>query len=145
MMAVAERLYTPELLGLAVSLADYPADPSFPFHGSARSRSCGSTLEGDFALDSEGRIAGIGLRVRACAVGQAAAAIFAQAALGRSAEDIAAGHEALAVWLAEGGEPPDWPGISALAEARAFPGRHGAIMLPWTAAREALSSKSAEG
>ena len=144
-MAAAERLYKPELLGLAVSLADYPADPSLPLHGSARSRSCGSTLEGDFAIDAEGRIDRIGLRVRACAVGQAAAAIFAQAARGRGAVEVAAAHEALAAWLAEGGEPPDWPGIAALAEARGFPGRHGAIMLPWTAAREALSSKSTEG
>ena len=139
-MAGAERLYTPELLGLAVSLADYPADPALPLHGSARSRSCGSTLEGDFALDAEGRIERLGLRVRACAVGQAAAAIFARAASGRDAAEIEAAHAVLAAWLAEGGNPPDWPGIAALAEARGFPARHGAIMLPWTAARDALSS-----
>jgi hypothetical protein len=34
---------------------------------------------------------------------------------------------------------PDWPGLAAIAPAREFPGRHGAIMLPWTAARDALS------
>ena len=145
MMAVAERLYTPELLGLAVSLANYPADPNLPFHGSARSRSCGSTLEGDFALDAEGRIERIGLRVRACAVGQAAAAIFAQAAEGRTASEIEAAGDAIGAWLGEGGEAPTWPGIGALAEARGFAARHGAIMLPWTAARDALSSKSADG
>ena len=143
-MAVAERLYTPELLGLAVSLADYPADPTLPFHGSARSRSCGSTLDADLALDGESRIEALGLRVRACAVGQAAAAIFAKAAQGRTAGEIEAAGDAIAVWLAEGGQAPDWPGIAALAEARGFPGRHGAIMLPWTAARDALSSKSAD-
>jgi len=139
-MAGAERLYTPELLGLAVALADYPADPDLPLHGAARSKSCGSTLEADLALDAEGRIERLGLRVRACAVGQAAAAIFARAASGRGAEDIAAAHGALATWLAAGGELPDWPGIAALIEARGYPARHGAIMLPWTAARDALSS-----
>ena len=82
----------------------------------------------------------IGLRVRACAVGQAAAAIFARAAPGRDAAEIEAAHGVLAAWLAEGGNPPDWPGLAALAEARGFPARHGAIMLPWTAARDALSS-----
>jgi hypothetical protein len=35
---------------------------------------------------------------------------------------------------------PDWPGVEAIAAARDYPARHGAIMLPWTAARDALSS-----
>ena len=139
-MAGVERLYTPELLGLAVSLADYPLDPALPYQGSARSRSCGSTLDAGLALDEEGRVERLGLRVRACAVGQAAAALFAQGTRGRQAAEIEAAHAAIAQWLAEGGEPPDWPGMAALAEARGYPGRHGAIMLPWTAALDALSS-----
>ena len=35
-MAGADKLYTPELLALAVALADYPADPSLPLHVQAR-------------------------------------------------------------------------------------------------------------
>ena len=124
-MAGAERLYTPELLGLAVALADYPLDAGLPYHGSARSRSCGSTLEAGLALDPQGRVQRLGLRVRACRP---------RTAWANSAAAAIAG------WLAQGGEPPDWPGMAALAEARGFPGRHGAIMLPWTAALDALSS-----
>ena len=139
-MAGADKLYTPELLGLAVSLADYPLDEGSPHRGSARSRSCGSTLETSLSLDPEGRIARVGLRVRACAVGQASAALFAQGAMGQGEADLRAAHDALARWLAEGGETPDWPGLAALSEARGFPGRHGAIMLPWSAALDALSS-----
>jgi NifU-like protein involved in Fe-S cluster formation len=139
-MAGADKLYTPELLALAVALADYPADPALPLHGEARSKSCGSTLAADVALDTDGRIAALGLRVRACAVGQAAAAIFARAAAGHDREDIAAAHDALTRWLAGTADLPDWPGLAAIAPARAFPARHGAIMLPWTAARDALSS-----
>lgn len=142
-MAGAEKLYTPELLGLAVSLAGFPLDDSLPLRGSARSRSCGSTLDAGFMTDGEGRVERLGLRVRACAVGQAAAAIFAQGARGVSLADIEAAHSALAAWLAERGEMPGWPGIEALHEARAYPGRHGAIMLPWSAALDALSSSSA--
>ena len=142
-MAGAEKLYTPELLGLTVSLADIPLDDSLPLRGSARSRSCGSTLDAGFMTDGEGRVERLGLRVRACAVGQAAAAIFAQGARGVSLADIEAAHSALAAWLAERGEMPEWPGIEALSEARAYPGRHGAIMLPWSAAIDALSSTSA--
>jgi len=142
-MAGAERLYTPELLALAVSLADHPLEPELSLRGSARSRSCGSTLEAGLILDPQGRVERFGMRVRACAVGQAAAALFAEGVRGRSAEDIAAAQAAIAAWLAEGGDLPDWPGIAALSEARGFPGRHGAIMLPWTAALDALSSPSA--
>ena len=139
-MAAAERLYTPELLGLAVSLADYPLDDALLHRGSARSRSCGSTLDAGFLIDGEGRVERLGLRVRACAVGQAAAALFAQGTKGRAEADLRIAHDAITRWLAEGGDVPDWPGLEALTEARAFPGRHGAIMLPWTAALDALSS-----
>ena len=141
-MAGADKLYTPELLALAVALADYPADPSLPLHGQARSKSCGSTLAADIGLDAAGRIETLGLRVRACAVGQAAAAIFARAAPGRGGDEIGATHAALLEWLAGTGPLPDWPGLAAIAPAREFPARHGAIMLPWSAALDALSSPS---
>jgi NifU-like protein involved in Fe-S cluster formation len=143
-MAGADKLYTPELLALAVDLAEYPANPSLPLHGHARSKSCGSTLALDLGIDADGRIETLGLQVRACAVGQAAAAIFARAAPRRTPEDIEAAHAGLTEWLAGTGALPDWPGLVAIAPARAFPARHGAIMLPWTAARNALSSESAD-
>jgi NifU-like protein involved in Fe-S cluster formation len=143
-MAGADKLYTPELLALAVSLAEYPPDPGLPLHGEARSKSCGSTLSADFATDAEGRVERFGLRVRACAVGQASAAIFARSAAGRSAQEIDATRQGLLAWLEGTGELPEWPGLGALVPARDFPGRHGAIMLPWTAAADALSSVSAD-
>ena len=144
-MAGADKLYTPELLALAVALAEYPPDPALPLHGEARSKSCGSTLGADIGLDSAGAIASLGLRVRACAIGQAAAAIFAHAASGRTLPEIEDTHAALTAWLAGKGDLPDWPGLAAIALAREFPGRHGAIMLPWTAARAALSTLPTPG
>jgi NifU-like protein involved in Fe-S cluster formation len=144
-MAGADRLYTPELLGMAVSLADFPAAPDLPHHGSARSRTCGSTVDIDLDIDAQGCVSTLGIRVRACAVGQAAGAIFARHAKGRRVADIEAAHTALGRWLALGGALPDWPGVDALVAARAFPARHGAIMLPWTAARDALSTVPSEG
>jgi NifU-like protein involved in Fe-S cluster formation len=139
-MAGADKLYTPELLGLAVALAEFPPDLDLPLHGEARSKSCGSTLRADIAVESAGRIERLGLQVRACAVGQAAAAIFARASRGRTLSEIEDAHAAMTSWLAGTGDLPDWPGLAAIAPARDYPARHGAIMLPWTAAREALSS-----
>jgi NifU-like protein involved in Fe-S cluster formation len=142
-MAGADKLYTPELLALAVALAEYPADRAVPLHGHARSKSCGSTRALDKGLAPDGRIVTLGLQVRACAVGQAAAAIFARAAPGRGPGDIEAAYAALTAWLGGTGDMPDWPGLAAIAPAREFPARHGAMMLPWTAARGALSTATA--
>jgi NifU-like protein involved in Fe-S cluster formation len=144
-MSAAERLYTPELLALAVRLAEYPLTGDFPLVGEARSRSCGSTLAMGLATDADGRIERFGLRVAACAVGQASAAIFAAAAPGRSIDDLAATLAALEAWLADGGPIPDWPGIDALAAAQAYSARHGAMLLPWKAALDALSKHPAAG
>lgn len=144
-MSGAERLYTPELLALAVGLAAYPLTDEFTLTGEARSRSCGSTLRMGVTMDDTGRIERIGLRVAACAVGQASAAIFAAAAPGRSPEELAATVAALEAWLTGGGAAPEWPRLDLLVPARAYPGRHGAMLLPWKAALDALSKQECAG
>ena len=141
----AARLYTPELLALAVDLARWPRLGDARLHGDARSPTCGSTLAMDLALDGAGRIERLGMAVRACAVGQASAAIFAREALGRGAEDIAQALGELESWLAGGGRLPNWPGLTAIEPARAYPARHGAMLLPWKAALAALSSTAPAG
>ena len=144
-MSGAERLYTPELLALTLRLAEYPWREDFSLTGDARSKSCGSTLAIALALDGEGRIAQLGIRARACAVGQASAAIFADAAIGRNRVEILAARDAMAAWLAGDGQLPEWPGISAIEPAHSYPARHGAMLLPWEAALAALSSPQPNG
>ena len=142
-MSGAERLYTPELLARTLSLAAFPFDENLPHAGAARSKSCGSTLALRVALGGDGKIARLGLRVQACAVGQASAAIFAEAAIGRTRNAIELASREMRNWLAGEGPKPDWPGIELLEPARSYPARHGAIMLPWDAALAALSSGAA--
>lgn len=141
MSAEGSRLYTPEILGLTLRLADYPWNEDLALRGEARSTSCGSTLAIGLGCDEGGEIAELGLRVQACAIGQASAAIFADAAIGRDGTDIDRAAKAMVRWLAGEGAPPDWPGVGMLAPAIAYPGRHGAIMLPWKAAAQALSKR----
>jgi NifU-like protein involved in Fe-S cluster formation len=137
-MTTATALYTPQVLALATSLAAFPLDETLPLQTTTRSKSCGSSLTLGLATDPGGAIARIGLKAQACAIGQAAAAIFAQGAPGRSPADIAAAEAGLAEWLSGAGEQPDWPGLELLAPACAYPARHGAIKLAWMAARELL-------
>lgn len=138
-MTAAERLYTPELLGLAVELAQWPPLETVHARGEARSPTCGSTLALDLALDDDAQIERLGLRVRACAVGQAAAAVFARHARGRNRDEIERALAQIEAWLREDGRVPDWPEFALIEAARPYPGRHGAIMLPWKAALAALS------
>ena len=133
-------LYTPEILALATTLAAWPLDGSLPATATVRSRSCGSTLSLGLETDEDGRIAKVGLTTQACAIGQAAAAIFAAGAVGRNAAGIATTEQALLAWLAGQGPMPNWPGLEAIDPARAYPGRHGAIMLAWQAAQQLLPS-----
>ena len=89
-------------------------------------------------LDGQGRVAALGQEVKACALGQASAALMAGHAIGRSGAELAAARAALADYLVGRSEQPgDWPGLSAFAEARRFPARHASILLAFEAAAEA--------
>ncbi|WP_296676136.1 iron-sulfur cluster assembly scaffold protein [Novosphingobium sp.] len=139
-MNTSTVLYTPQVLALATSLASYPPDPALPHAGDARSPACGSTLSVQLGTDGMGRITAVGLRTHACAIGQASAAIFAEAAIGRNADDLVSFFQQIEAWLRGDAVLPEWPGLAAIAAAQAYPGRHGAILLPWKAAIAALSS-----
>jgi NifU-like protein involved in Fe-S cluster formation len=141
----ATKLYTPELLALAIDLSNYPFDQDHPLTGQARSRSCGSSLEISLSLDTNDSINALGMRVTACAIGQAAAAIFAKSAIGKTPDSIAASLAPIESWLGAGGNMPDWPGFAALGPARDYPGRHGAILLPWRAIAAALCKSARAG
>lgn len=140
---MAAVLYTPEVLALAINLANFRLDDALTMRAEARSRSCGSSLTLGLEFDDQSLVSRVGLSAQACAIGQASAAIFAQAAIGRSYEDIHGTATALASWLADQGAMPEWPGLATIAKARDYPARHGAIMLPWTAALQLLPTCSA--
>ena len=144
-MSSASRLYTADILALATSLADYPLHRSFGRTAIARSRSCGSEVEIGIDLAPGGGIAAIGLKVTACAIGQAAAAIFAESASGTAPAEIGDTLHQLESWLGGSAPLPDWPGLKTLEPAREFPGRHGALLLPWNAAILALSNDTRQG
>ena len=137
--AMAKVLYTPEILALAVSLADHVLTDDLPHQAEMRSQSCGSVVRVGLALDPDARIARFGLRAQACALGQASAAILAAHVRGQGASDIARATAALSGFLAgERSDPGDWPGIDQLSSALPYPARHGSILLPWRATVAAL-------
>jgi NifU-like protein involved in Fe-S cluster formation len=142
---VSSKLYTPDLLALAIGLSDFPLTDDLPLRAEARSRSCGSVITIGLALDDHGLVSRVGMQIKACAIGQASAALLAQAVRGDIPGHICQMAQALENWLAGTGDLPHWRGIAALAPARDYPGRHGALLLPWTAAASALSSAATHG
>ena len=141
----AAKLYSPALLGLATELAEFPLQDALPLRAEARSRSCGSVIAIGLALAENERIGQIGMTVSACAIGQASAALLARSAVGAEPARIKATTATLTTWLAGESGLPDWPGLDVLAPALPHPGRHGALLLPWKAACEALSSGAEQG
>jgi len=131
-------LYNTEILRLAATIP-HQARLDAP-QGSAEKRSpiCGSRVTVDVALDAEGRVAAIGQEVRACALGQASAALMGAAAIGKTVAELAAARDALTDYLAGSRDDPgDWPGLEIFAPARSKPARHPSIRLAFEAVAEA--------
>lgn len=133
------QLYSKRILALA---ADIPlTKPLEAPEGAAKKRSplCGSTVTA--ALDVEdGRVARFSQDVKACALGQASAAVLGGAVIGRNREEIAAGRDALNAMLKTGAPPPEPPfdGLEVLEPAKDYKNRHASILLAWDATLEAF-------
>ena len=133
-------LYTRDILRLAAAIPRLGRLAAPQASAEKRSPVCGSRVAVDVDLDGEGRVAALGQEVKACALGQASAALMGAHAIGRSAAELAQARDALAAWLAgDRDDPGEWPGLEMLVPARRYPARHAAILLPFEAAAEAAS------
>jgi len=95
----------------------------------------------DVRVDPAGRIEAIGLDARACALGQASAALLTHNAIGRTAAEMETATQALRAFLdGTGSDPSFWPGMEVLAAARNYPARHPSILLSFEAASEAAAN-----
>lgn len=138
------KLYSARILALAADMprTDRLRDPD----ATARKRSplCGSTVTVDLRLDGD-RIADYGQEVRACALGQASAAIVGAHVIGLTEPEVRHARDQLLAMLKEGGPVPDAPfdGMEVLLPARDYKNRHASIMLALDATLEALATARA--
>lgn len=137
------KLYSARILELASSIphTDRLSAPDATIM--RRSAQCGSAVTVDVKVD-QGEITAFGQDVKACALGQAAAALLGANIIGRTLPEVQAGREALRAMLAEGGPPPAAPfeGFEVLTPAAEFRNRHASIMLAFDATVEAMTSLS---
>ncbi|OIQ07309.1 MAG: iron-sulfur cluster assembly scaffold protein [Rhodobacteraceae bacterium CG2_30_10_405] len=135
------KLYSGRILELA---ADIPHLGRLPApQGSAKRRSplCGSTVTVDVVVRG-GRVAEFAQDVKACALGQASAAVLGRVAVGRTRAEIEIARDALRAMLKDGGPVPVAPfdGFEVLIPARDYKNRHASILLAIEATAEAMAA-----
>lgn len=132
-------LYSRRILALASDIPHLGRLPAPTGSASRRSPQCGSTVTAEVVVEG-GRVADFAQEVRACALGQASAALLGQVAIGRTAPELSAARDALAAMLTDGAAVPPAPfdGLEVLTPARAFPNRHASILLAWDAVLGAI-------
>lgn len=138
------KLYSQRILALAADVPHSERLAEADATVSKRSPLCGSTVTVDVRAE-RGRVADLGMDVKACALGQASAAILGGAAIGKSIDELAAGRDALKALLKEGAAAPegDFSGLEVLSPAREYKNRHASILLAWDALIEAIDAASA--
>ncbi|WP_334061982.1 iron-sulfur cluster assembly scaffold protein [Limimaricola cinnabarinus] len=139
------KLYSQRILALTTEmpLTERLAAPDATVR--RRAPLCGSTVTVDVTLD-EGRITGYGQDVKACALGQAAAAIVGGAVIGRDHAELVQARDQLRAMLAQDGPVPEAPfeGFEVLRPAREYRNRHASILLAIEAATQAVEEAEAQ-
>ncbi len=137
-------LYSARILALAADIPHHGrlAEPQ----GTAKRRSplCGSTVTADVTV-RDGRVAGFAQDVKACALGQASAAVLGEVVIGRSLPELLAARDSLGAMLKAAGPVPDAPfdGYEVLLPARDYKNRHASILLALDAVCAAMETAEA--
>lgn len=135
---VIDDLYSMRILALA---ADMPRAGRLacPCASAEKvSRLCGSRVVVDLVVEG-GRVVDFAQDVKACALGQAAAAVLGASVIGATVAEIQSGRDALYAMLKEGGSGPTgrFCDLAALEPVKEYPARHASTLLAFEAALEA--------
>lgn len=131
---MSASLYNMDILRLATTIPHQGVLAHPQAVAEKRSPVCGSTIKVMLSLDDQGQVAEFAQEVRACALGQASAALLGVHVLGRDRMELAAAMVALKAFLTDEGAPvPAWPGLDIFAAARPHCARHASILLPFEA------------
>ena len=138
------KLYSARILSLAADAPEAPRLEAPSASSKKRSPLCGSTVTVDLDVE-DGVIVGYGHDVKACALGQASAAVVARSIVGTRPEQVCTAYKELQAMLKDGETVPSAPfeALEALRPAADFKNRHASILLVLTAACDALEQAGA--
>jgi len=139
-----DDLYSARLLALAANLPHAGRLPAPDGSAEKVSKLCGSRVTVDVKVDGD-RVTDFAQDVKACALGQASAAVLGAAVVGASLSEIEAARDAFRAMLKAGGPPPEgrFSDISMLAPVKDYPARHTSTLLAFEAAAEAVRNAMA--
>jgi NifU-like protein involved in Fe-S cluster formation len=135
---VIDELYSAKLLKLAANLPHLGrlTDPQ----GSSLkvAKLCGSTVVVDLDLE-DGVVSRFAQDVKACALGQASAAVLGAHVVGASLSELELAKDQFRAMLKDGGSPPNgrFSDLSMLALVKDYPARHASTLLAFEAAVDA--------
>lgn len=134
------KLYSGRILELAADIPHHGRLASPQASVRKRSPLCGSTVTVDVVM-RDGRVAEFAQDVKACALGQAAAAVVGGAIIGCTRTQVEEARDALRALLKEDGPTPPAPfdGFEVLCPARDYRNRHASILLSIEATAEAMA------
>jgi len=138
-----DDLYSARILKLAANMprAGRLAAPQ----GSSEkvAKLCGSRIVVDVTVE-DGAVADFAQEVKACALGQAAAAILGEHVIGASLDEIEQARDALRSMLKSGGDAPEgrFKDLAVLAPVKDYPPRHASTLLAFEAAVDAVRQAS---
>lgn len=134
-----QQLYSRQIMALAADIPHLGKLDAPQARVKRRSPLCGSTVTVDLTLD-DGKVASFAQTVRACALGQASAAVLGKAVIGADRATIAAARDALVAMLTADGPAPPAPfdALEVLRPARDYINRHPSILLAWDATLGAI-------
>ena len=134
------KLYSGRILALAADMPHTARLDSPDATVKKRSPLCGSTVTVDVTL-TDGVISAYGQDVKACALGQAAAAVVGAAVVGLTEEQVQTGRDQLHAMLTAGGPVPTAPfeELAVLEPAKDYKNRHASILLAFDATLAAIA------
>jgi len=138
-----DELYSATILRLAANMprAGRLAAPDASAEKVARL--CGSRIVVDVRME-DGRIVDFAQEVKACALGQAAAAVLGENVIGAGVDEIESARDQLAAMLKAGASPPEgrFVDLKVLQPVKDYPARHASTLLAFEAAAEAARTAS---
>jgi NifU-like protein involved in Fe-S cluster formation len=139
-MTQLSDIYSTRILELAAAIPRSARLAAPDATATAHSKLCGSTITVDLVMDGD-TVVDFGQTVKACLLGQSAAAIVGREIVGTSASEIRSVAETMRRMLKENGPPPSgrWADLAVLEPVRDYKARHTSTLLVFEAIDRAIA------
>lgn len=138
-MSNLNEIYNSRILELAANIPRTKRLDSPDAQATAHSKLCGSTITVDIKLAGH-RIVDYGQTVKACLLGQSAAAVVGREIVGSEVGELRSLAKTMRDMLKAGGPPPDgrWADLAVLQPVKDYKARHASTLLVFEAIERAL-------